>query len=372
MTRRGSREGTIRLRPDGRWEARYRSADGRRRSLFTRTRGEAQERLRAALTTADAGIAPVSQRATVGAWLDEWLATHVEGRVRPSTDASYRQVVRLYLVPIIGRVPLAKLSPEHVARMIRELEARGTLSPRTVAYALAVLRIAPTRAVKSGRALRNVATLVDAPAQPRHELRPLTAEQVRTFLGATADSRLGPLYVVAIGTGLRQGELLGLRWQDVTEDYGTLTVSHTLTKAGALADPKTAGSRRTLRLGRVISAALREQRRRQLEDRLRAGTCWSDSGHVFTSGVGTPLIGTNVTHDFQDALARAGLPRQRFHDLRHAAATLLIEAGEDLGVVSRILGHSTVTLTLNTYGHLTDRMTERAAARMDAILEGAG
>jgi integrase len=204
----------------------------------------------------------------------------------------------------------------------------------------------------------------------RRELRPLSAVQVRAFLAATVDDRLGPLYTVAIGTGLRQGELLGLRWQDVANEYCALTVTHTLDATGSLAEPKTSQSRRTLRLGRATAAALREQRRRQLEDRLRAGTRWRDTGHVFASSIGTPLDGPNVTHEFQAALSRAGLPRQRFHDMRHAAATLLLESGEDVGVVSRILGHSTVSLTLDIYGHLTDRMTERAAARMDAILEG--
>ncbi len=158
----------------------------------------------------------------------------------------------------------------------------------------------------------------------------------------------------------------------MTDDYSALTVNHTLDKTGRLAEPKTVKSRRTLRLGRTTGAALREQRRRQLEDRLRAGRRWQHTGHVFASTVGTPLDGPNVTHEFQAALARAGLPRQRFHDTRHAAATLLLESGEDVGVVSRILGHSTVGLTLDIYGHLTDRMTERAAARMDAIFEGVG
>jgi integrase len=191
-------------------------------------------------------------------------------------------------------------------------------------------------------------------------------------MAATAGHRLGPLYVVAISTGLRQGELLGLRWQDVSDDYGAVTVRHTLDGTGELAEPKTPQSRRTLRLGRATGAALREQRRHQLEDRLRAGARWRDTGHVFASTIGTPLDGPNVTHEYQAALSPAGLPRQRFHDTRHAAATLLLESGEDVGVVSRILGHSTVSLTLDIYGHLTDRMTERAAARMDAIFEGAG
>ena len=176
-----------------------------------------------------------------------------------------------------------------------------------------------------------------------------------------------PLYATAIGTGMRQGELLGLRWQDVAEDYCALTVHHTLDVTRSLAEPKTATSRRTLRLGRSTSATLREQRRRQLEQRLAAGRRWRDTGHVFTTTVGTPLDGPTVTR-VPDRPPRGwpsppALPRSPTCHRDPAP-----RGRRGTGVVSRLLGHSTVSLTMDTYSHLTDRMTARAAERIDAIL----
>src|SRR5215210_7519584 len=253
--------------------------------------------------------------------------------------------------------------------MLATLTARGDLSPTTVRYVLVVLRAALGRALKSGRVVRNVASLVDAPARATSDIRPLSAEQMRAFLASVAGDRLEALYITAAALGLRQGELLALRWQDVDLEAGTLTVRHTLRQGTQdLGEPKTDRSLRTLRLGREVAGALRAHRTRQLQERLAAGHRWRDGGYVFASTVGTPLDGTNVTHRFRAALAAAGLPRQRFHDLRHACATLLLENGEELGVVSRILGHSQIGTTANVYAHLTPAMLERSAARMDAIL----
>jgi len=351
------------------WEARYVAADGRKRSIYAKTRHEAQERLRSALVAADHMIVPVAGPISVGAWLDEWLATAVRARCRETTVSNYGAVVRLYIKPAIGRVQLAKLTPEHVQRMLADLTARGNLSPTTVRYSYAVLRIALGRAFKSGRVHRNVCTLVDAPAKARPQLAPLSAEDARAFLAATSDDRFGPLYALAIATGLRQGELLALRWADVDLDAATLAVNHTLTRGSrVLAEPKTERARRTLRLGSEAVLALREQRRRQLEERLAAGRRWHDGGFIFTTPAGDPLDGSNVLHDFQAAIRRAALPHQRFHDLRHATATLLIEAGEELGVVSKILGHSNIGTTADVYAHPTPAMSQRVADRLDGIL----
>lgn len=360
--------GQTRQRPNGLWEGRYVGADHRRHSVYGKTRREAQERLRAALTAADHGIRPAVSRVTVGAWLEEWLSTSVEQRCRPATIASYRATVRLYIAPAIGRIPLSKLTPEDVQRMLARL-GRGDLSATTVHYAYAVLRIALGRALKSGKVVRNVATLVDPPAASHPELRPLSADEARTFLESIEGTRQEPLYVVAISLGLRQGELFGLRWQDVDIDAGTLTVRHTL-RVGTdeLAEPKTDRSRRTLRLSPAVVAILRSHKARQAAERLAAGSRWRDLGFVFASPHGSPLDSSNVTHAFQAALARLGLPRQRFHDLRHAFATLQLEDGEELAVISRMLGHANFSTTANVYAHVTPTSLQRSADRMDAIL----
>lgn len=374
--RQSSNGGMIRKHPArGLWEARFTGADGRRHSLYGRTRKEAQERLRAALTDADHGVRPIGNALTTAAYLDDWVAGPVQVRCRPRTAESYAETVERYIKPAVGKIPLAKLTPEHVSRMLSDLTTmstkRGRLSPTTIRYVRTVLRIALGQALKSGLVVRNVAALVDAPPKAEHEISPLTADQVATFLDANAIAsvRLRALYITAIGTGLRQGELLGLRWSDVDLDTGMLSIRHTLQiRTRELSEPKTDRARRTVRLASVVIEGLREHRTRQLSERLVAGSRWADLGYVFATRQGRPLMARNVLRDLHRHLEVAGLPRQRFHDLRHAYATLLLEDGEELGVISRTLGHSQIGTTADVYAHLTPAMLERTAARMDGVL----
>jgi integrase len=343
------------------WQARYVGADGRRHSIYGKTRRETQERLREALTARDHGIRPVSRRLTVGAFLEDWLAASVRQRVRSRTAESYAHTVRLYLVPAVGRVPLAKLEPQHIGRLLVNLSVRGDLSASTVRYAYSVLRTALGYALRQGAVVRNVATLVDPPAKSRPEMQPMTRDEARAFMQGIHGDRLQALYVTALGTGLRQGEILALRWQDIDLIRGELTVRHTLGRFSRQLEPtKTPRSRRTLRLPQQVTAALAAQRERQAVVPL--------SGLVFTSNGGAPLQQVNVTRDFQLALRRLALPRRRFHDLRHTFATLALEAGEGLDAVSRALGHTSVATTADIYGHWTPAMQERLAQRMDIIL----
>lgn len=191
----------------------------------------------------------------------------------------------------------------------------------------------------------------------------------RTLIDTTAGDRLGALWATAIAAGLRQGELLALRWSDVDLEAATLSVRYTLRRGTReLAEPKTDRARRTLRLGGEAVTALRDHRRRQLEERLAAARRWHDDGYVFASGTGTALDARNVIRALAVALERAGLPSQRFHDLRHCYATLLLEHGEELAVVSRTLGHADLSTTADIYAHLTPAMLERTARRKDEIL----
>jgi integrase len=345
------------------WEARYVGADGRRHSIYRRTERMAQEALRRALTDADHGIRPVDQRVTVATFLDDWLTTSVRQRVRPRTAESYASAVRLYIVPALGRLPLAKLHPEQVGRMLAALSDRGDLSPTTVRYAYSVLRTALGYALRQGKVLRNVATLVDPPPRSQTNVQPLTREHARALLAGVRGDRHEALYAIALGTGLRQGELLALRWSDVDLGRGELTVRHTLGRFSRQPEPtKTPRSRRTLRLPQHVITALAAHRERQ--------TLVPLSGLVFATDRGTPLRQQNVTLSLQRTLRRLGLPRRRFHDLRHTFATLALEAGEGLDAVSRALGHTSVATTADIYGHWTPAMQERLAQRMDAVLSG--
>lgn len=365
MTRRSAGEGSIRQRAIGRWEARYVTSAGHRRSVYGKTKREVTEKLREALREAAHGVRPVSQQLTTAAYLDDWIASL---SVRQRTAESYADVTRRYIKPAIGRIPLAKLEPEHVSNMLRELESRQPpLSRTTIRYAYVVLRIALGRALKLGKVHRNVATLIDPPAKVRHEVQPMSAAEVRVLLESVRGDRLEVLYRLAMATGMRQGELLALRWQDVDLDHGWLEVRHTLVRGTReLAPPKTEQARRRIALDEDTLAMLRAHRIAQASSRVPE----HDRDFVFTTRDGQPLHARNVLRMYHEALARAGLPRRPFHQLRHGFATLLLESGEELANISKVLGHSTFTTTVDFYGHLTPEVSRRAADRMRKILSG--
>ena len=220
---------------------------------------------------------------------------------------------------------------------------------------------------------RNVATAVDPPRVHREEIQPLSPIQARAFLQAAQEDRLEALYVLAIHCGLRQGELLGLRWEDIDLDAGTLQVRRTLTAAKGdrvFTAPKTVKSRRNLRLTAGAIDALRGHYQRQLKERERLAGLWQDQGLIFASEVGTPMNRHNLLNrSFKPLLRRAGLPHSvRFHDLRHTCATLLLGMGVHPKVVQELLGHSNVSITLDTYSHVLPSMGDQAASAMDDTL----
>lgn len=243
-------------------------------------------------------------------------------------------------------------------------------------YTRAVLRKALNQALRWGLVTKNAATLADPPKAEPREIRPLDPDEARRFLDAARGDRLEALYSVALSLGLRMGEILGLRWEDVDLDARTLTVRKQLQRLDGkpqLVDLKTRQSRRTLALPAGLAGALREHRKRQLEARLLAGERWrgEDWGLVFTSTIGTPLDPRNLTDRYKALLARAGLPALRFHDLRHSCASLLIAQGIPAKIVMETLGHSQISLTLNTYAHVFPEVQRQAAEAMDRLF-GAG
>ena len=376
MTRRGPNEGSLYQRQDGRWEGAvhmgYENGRRVRKFVIAETRAEANAKLAPLLKARDERRPVPDQRTKLGPFLRQWLDEVAKPTVRASTFSSYDGIVRLHLVPDLGRIALAKLTPTDVQRLLNAKRTAG-LSPRRVAYIHAVLRRALVTAERWGLVSRNVVKLVDPPRAQDHEIRPLTPEEARRLIDAAVDDRLQALYLTALATGLRQGELLALRWLDVDLETRRLSVRHTLARVDGrlvLLEPKTERSRRTLVLPEVAVTALRAHRTRQRMERLVAGSRWHDTGHVFTTTVGTPIEAARVTRAFHAALIRADLPPSRFHDLRHAAATYLLAQGFTLEDVKNLLGHSSITLTSNTYGHVLERRQEQVAAGMDAVLRG--
>jgi integrase len=292
--------------------------------------------------------------------------------VRPRTSVSYEQQLRNHLLSGLGRIPLAKLTPQHIHVFLNEKLAAG-LSPRTVQYLHAILRraLGPAESWRLGQ--RNVARLVTPPRSQRPEVQPLTIEQAKRLLEAVRGERLEALYTLALSLGLRQGEALGLRWEDVDLDRGLMTIRYQLQRVNgvlALTEPKTARIRRTLQHPAAACEALRACQRRQLEERLRLGAAWRGWEHnlVFTTVIGTPLDARSVLRHFHAKLARAGLPRMPFHALRHTAASLLLAQGLDIRAARQVLGHSQIGLTANLYAHVMPVLLEDAAERMDALL----
>ena len=220
---------------------------------------------------------------------------------------------------------------------------------------------------------RNVAALVDRPKQVRHEIKPLTPEQARAFLEEAKGTRFEALFILALTTGMRQGELLGLRWQDVDLDGSRLHIRQTLCSHGGkltFGEPKTHRSQRAITLGAATVAGLRSHRIRQAEERLAAGPAWQDYGLVFTTRVGTPVEASNlVNREFKPLLREAGLPTIRFHDLRHSCATYLLSRNKHIKKVQELLGHSQSGITMDTYSHLLPGMQDELAEEMDRLLE---
>jgi integrase len=376
--RRGSGEGTITQREDGRWMARIDlgTVNGRRKrlSIYGKTRKEVADKLVTEQRKVQQGLPVAIERQTVEQFLNNWLADVIVGAVRPRTYHSYAQIVRIHLIPALGKHQLTKLAPQNVQALMNARRAQG-LSPRTVLYIRAVLRRALGQALKWGLVAQNVATLVDPPKPVRHEPNFLTGEQARRFLAANEGDRLEALYAVAVALGLRQAEILGLRWQDVDFEAGTLAVRRQLQRLNGrlqLVDLKTRQSHRTVAVPASVMEKLRAHRARQAAERAALGPYWRGSSdeYVFTSTVGTPLEPRNVVRSFKAVLANAGLPDMRFHDLRHTCASLLLAQGVSAREIMETLGHSQITMTLNTYTHIAPDARRRVADAMDSALGG--
>ena len=373
---RGNGSGTVypRKNKEGKvigYRGSYFAPDGKRRYVSAKKKGDAERALRQAMTDADRGLVFGAGTLMVEDYLNRWLTDSVKDTVRGTTFERYEQITRKHIVPNIGRVKLKALTPAHV-RGLYKAKLEAGLSPRTVQYIHVTLHKALKQAEQDGLIPRNATRAVKPPQIRREEMRPLTPEQVGVLFGALRGDRLEALYVLAVTTGLRQGELLGLKWEDVNLDAGTLQVRRTLTTARGgpvLTAPKTKGSRRGVKLSLTASETLRGHLARQLGEIDDAGPLWRENGLIFASEAGDPLDRRYITtHRFKPLLRHAGLPRIRFHDLRHTCATLLLSKNVNPKVVSEMLGHATIAITLDTYSHVLPDMQDGAAKAMEEAL----
>jgi len=358
-------------RSDGRWRASYVGSDGKRHYLHGSTRAEAKEKLGAALRDKAAGLYVAGPSQTLEAFLADWLRD-AAGRLGPRTVERYAGLIRLHVNPTLGAIPLRKLAPQDIVRLYADL--RSTLAPASIAQLHAVLHGALNQAVRWHAVARNPVAAVRAPRPVRREMRFLDPGQVRTLLTAAEGQPLGALYVAAVFTGLRLGELLGLRWRDVALDARSLVVRHTLTRVEGewvLRQPKTAHSARTVRLALRAAEALRAHYIAEAERLLALGHRVGPETLVWSDRWGNPVNPWHVTErELAPLLARAGLPRIRFHDLRHSFASLMLSEGVRVDVVSRMLGHASPAITLSVYAHLMPGDEEAAVERLERRIGG--
>ena len=342
-----------------------------RRSCSGRTRAEVLHRLRLTAQKLRSGLSAAESSQTLGHYLQEWPGGQ-RSSLRPATVSLYEMVVRRHLRPEMGSVRLDRLTVAQVQGMLRRLSENG-LAPRSVGHIRAVLRSALNEAVRQELVPRNVASLARPPRPPQRLIEPVTPEECSLILGCAPRFDLLAVVAIAVGMGLRQGEILGLGCQDVDLERRTLKVQRALQRVDGrsqLVDPKTSRSRRTLPMPCMVHSALLRQRSVQDEPRKLAGPLWEEEipGLVFTTALGRPRCGTAVTHTFHRLLAEAGVRQRTFHTLRHSAATLMLAGGVDLKAVSTMLGHSQIGLTADTYASVLPGLQREAAARIDAIL----
>ena len=392
-TRTANGTGNIRKRPNGTWEARLSYVDGdgtlRRASVYGKTQREVRAKLKAARERTDAGSPATDDRMALGAWMARWRETTLAASDRKeSTRSLYASLSRKHIeAGVIGPIPLAKLRPSDVEKLILTLrsatkpgkptedtpnpEPVRELSDSTIRSIYTVLRLGLDGAVRDGLLARNPATSVQRPGVARKEAEHLDPEDVTQLLAAAESSRYHTALVLIATTGLRRGEALALQWSHVDLDAGALRVRDTVQRIdGKLSTGpvKTDRSRRTIPISEGMAAILRRHRVTQLEERMRAANQWAETGLVFTTALGSVVEPRNLLRVVEAAAKRIGRDGVGAHTLRHSAATAWLEAGIHIKQVSDLLGHSSVAITGDVYGHGSDQSARAAVDGLSGAL----
>jgi integrase len=378
-------KGSIRQRSRGSWEIAIDigrdPSTGKRLQHWETVRGtkrDAQQRLAELLVTIEQGNYIKPKRLCLAEYLQHWLDGYVKTNCSPRTLDSYQSIVSRHLIPNLGHLPLTQIQPQHIqeyyARSLAggRVDGKGALSARSVLHIHRVLFQALNYAVRQGLLIRNVADLVDPPRARKTRMKTLIPQEVSRLLNATQDTVYYPIIYTAVNTGLRQAELLGLRWHDLDLDLATLSVTQVLYKRRGTCqfkEPKSAHSRRRLDLSPSLALFLRQYRNRREAEYLLLGKPLREDDLVFSNANGSPMDPGTLTHNFARIARRAGLSGTRFHDLRHTFASLMLLAGIHPKIVSEMLGHSSVAFTLDTYSHVIGGLQQAAVRRLDEVLQ---
>lgn len=369
MPRRSNGEGCITRRPDGRWQASL-QLDGKRKTIYGKTRTEVAEKLRALQGVArENGHLPDAGRQTVAEYLHQWLE-QAECRLRPTTLQDYRNIAEKHVCPHVGNVRLSRLDPLRIARLYAVL-AKAGLSSRRREMVHGFLHKVLADAHKWGLLPNNPASLVDPPKREHREKTLWTPEQVAAFLSsvqAGEQGQYGNLLGFLLASGCRIGEALGLRWSDIDFKAGTVRIERQIVQVGRdmiECEPKTKAGIRTITIPAWGMEMLRRQKARVAACRLKAGPGWQESARVFPSEVGTVPHRRNVERALHEACDRLNLPRIRVHDLRHLHLSMLAMAGVPVKVAQQRAGHATASVTMAVYSHVLGDADRQAAEALD-------
>ena len=349
----------------------------KRATFYGKTRKEVADKLANAQSDQHQGIFVAPNKVTLGEWLDTWLQDYKKTTLRPTTYDSYEMVVRHHIKPTLGPLLLRDFRPEHLQRYYNDKIQSG-LDARTIKLHHKVLSNALLQGEKNQLVLRNVCRLVEPPRQTRKEMQTLTLEQITTQLfPAIKEVRFSAAIHLAFTTGLRRGELLGLRWKDVDLRTGVINVRQAVTRVKDhdtgrtyldFCEPKTPQSRRSIPLTGASILELKRHKIRQTEERLLLGPGYADHDLVFCREDGKPVDPRTLNNHFTKAIKKAGLPHIRLHDARHTFATLLLEQGVAAKVAQTILGHGSIAMTLDTYSHVSTDLEKQAVAKLEEAL----
>ena len=374
--------GHIRFRSDGRWEAQYCTPDGKRRSVYGKTQREVRQKLTQVQSDIDINLFVAPNRLTVGEWLDRWISDYCNS-TKESTRDSYRGHIENHLKPALGKVKLTTLTPDmcqNFVNSLRDKPGKGNrpMSAKTIKNIVGTLHEALRRAVKNRYIHFNPASDLDKPRIDKYSIQPLDMPDVKALFESLDDSLYSTIIKVDMFSGMRQAEILGLQWQKINFETGTILVDQQLARPRKKGDNYRLTSTKTDNT-RVIQPApfvmqlLKQQRQRQLEQRLKAGSLWDDYGIpdlVFTNETGKYLCYQMVLRHLRKALTQTGIQERRFHDLRDTFATASIALGDDIKTVQHNLGHYDASFTLNHYVGCTESMRQASSSRMEGFIAG--
>lgn len=368
--RRKHGEGSVYKRKDGRYSGFITLEDHKRKYFYGETEQEVIKKIRVALHELEQGSLSTGPQQTVKQFLEYWLEDVQKAKVRLITYECYRSLIDTHLLPTLGHIRLQKLTVQQVQALYVKKLKEG-LSIGTVRNIHAVLHTALGYAKRIKLVGYNVCDDAELPTYRQYKAQILSPEQAQMFLQKVREHHLEALVTLALATGMRKGEMLGLRWQDIDLEKGSLHIQRTLVyityhgfKEG---EPKTETSRRNIVLPQFVIEVLKRHRTTQLEARLKTGVTWIDRDLVFPNAHGDFLLPTTLASQFARLLKDVGLPQMRFHDLRHSAATLLLSMGVSMKVVQELLGHSNFSITANVYTHVLPSMQQEAMDKMDAF-----